>query len=285
MRSWRSVLYIPGSNERALEKARTLDVDAIILDLEDAVAHGEKAAARECVVKALHAGGYGGRATIVRINGLDTDWGREDLDAVAGAAPHAILLPKVNVPDDVERLANRLARYSGAESTRIWAMMETTAGVFNAAEIARAPRMEGFVMGTNDLAAEIGCEIGTDRMPLMMALQTCLAAARMGGIACVDGVYNAFQDEDGLRRECQQGRAFGMDGKSVVHPAQVPVCNEAFTPSEADADLARRQISAWQGAEATGRGIAVLDGKIVENLHVATAVKTLARFDAAKGRN
>lgn len=285
MRSWRSVLYIPGSNERALEKARSLDVDAIIFDLEDAVAHDQKATARETLVTALHAGGYGDRASIVRINGLDTEWGREDLDAVAGAAPHAILLPKVNAPDDIEALAAKLAQHGGAEATRIWAMMETTTGLFNAAHIARAPRMEGFVMGTNDLAAELGCETGGDRMPLMMALQTCLAAARMGGIACVDGVYNAFKDEDGLRRECEQGKALGMDGKSLIHPAQVPVCNEVFTPSEAEAELARRQIAAWQETEAAGRGVAVVDGKIVENLHVATALKTLARFDAAKGRN
>ncbi|WP_375263378.1 HpcH/HpaI aldolase/citrate lyase family protein [Palleronia sp.] len=285
MRSWRSVLYIPGSNERALEKARTLDVDAIIFDLEDAVALDEKATARETLVKALNAGGYGGRASIVRINSLDTEWGAEDLDAVASASPHAILLPKVNAPADIERLVSKLSRHSAAVDTRIWAMMETTAGVFNAAHIAGAPRMEGFVLGTNDLAAEIGCETGGDRLPLMMALQTCLAAARMGGIACVDGVYNAFKDEDGLRRECQQGRMLGMDGKSLIHPAQISVCNEIFTPSEADADLARRQIEAWQEADATGRGVAVVDGKIVENLHVATARKTLAKFEAAKGRD
>lgn len=285
MRSWRSILYIPGSNERALGKARTLDVDAIIFDLEDAVALYEKASARETLVKALHAGGYAERASIVRINGLDTEWGAEDLDAVASASPHAILLPKVNTPADIERLAVKLSLHSGAESTRIWAMIETTAGVFNAAQIARAPRIEGFVLGTNDLAAEIGCETGGDRLPLMMALQTCLAAARMGGIACVDGVYNAFKDEDGLRQECQQGRALGMDGKSLIHPAQVPVCNEIFTPSSSDADLARRQIEAWQEAEATGRGVAVVDGKIVENLHVASARKTLAKFEAAKGRD
>jgi (3S)-malyl-CoA thioesterase len=281
LRPWKSVLYIPGSKLRALDKARDLPVDAIIFDLEDAVATEEKATARETLASALRAGGYGRRARIVRINGFDTPWGAEDLDAIAEAEPQAILLPKVNAVSDVERLAEKLARLSGTRSTRIWAMMETARGLFNAAEIARAPRMEGFVIGTNDLAAEIGCETGGDRMPLMMALQTCLAAARAGGIACVDGVFNAFRDEDGLRAECRQGRALGMDGKSLIHPAQIAVCNEVFSPSEAEIELARRQISAWDEAAAKGMGVAVVDGKIVENLHVATARQTLAKAGGA----
>ena len=197
MRPWRSVLYIPGSKERALDKARSLPVDAIIFDLEDAVAVSEKEAARETLATALRGGGYADRARIVRINGFDTPWGADDLDAAVDTEPDAILLPKVNAAADITALAGKLKG-----DTKIWAMMETTRGVFNAAEIALAPRMQGFVLGTNDLAAEIGCETGGDRMPLMMALQTCLAAARMAGIACVDGVFNAFKDEDGLRAEC-----------------------------------------------------------------------------------
>ncbi|QFU07854.1 (3S)-malyl-CoA thioesterase [Rhodobacteraceae bacterium THAF1] len=272
MRPWRSVLYIPGSKERALDKARGLDVDAIIFDLEDAVAVAEKDAARETLSAALRGGGYGSRARIVRINGFDTPWGADDLDAVAELEPDAILLPKVNSADDIRALDGKLRG-----DTRIWAMMETTHGVFNAAEIALAPKMQGFVLGTNDLAAEIGCETGGDRLPLMMAMQTCLAAARMGGIACVDGVFNAFKDEGGLRAECEQGRSLGMDGKTLIHPAQVAICNEVFTPSPDKVELARRQIAAFEEAEAKGQGVAVVDGKIVENLHVATARKTLAK--------
>ncbi len=280
MRPWRSVLYIPGSKARALEKARDLPVDAIIFDLEDAVAVGEKAAARETLAAALHQGGYGDRATLVRINGLDTVWGWPDLEAVVAASPHAILLPKVNEAADVRRLVERMALLPGAENTRVWAMMETARGVFNASGIAQAPRMEGFVIGTNDLAAEIGCETGGDRMPLMMSLQTCVAAARAGRIAVVDGVFNAFRDEAGLEAECRQGRALGMDGKSLIHPAQIETCNRVFTPSGEEVELARRQIAAFEQAEAEGQGVAVLDGRIVENLHVAAARKTLARAEA-----
>ncbi len=279
-RPWRSVLYLPGSKQRALEKARDLSVDAIIFDLEDAVATGEKAQARETLAAALRTGGYGDRAVIVRINGFDTRWGADDLDAVADSCPDAILLPKVGAASDVQRLAERLSLLPGAENTLIWAMMETTRGIFNAVEIAQAPRMQGFVIGTNDLAAEIGCDTGGDRMPMMMALQTCVAAARMGGIACVDGVFNAFKDEEGLRAECAQGRALGMDGKTLIHPAQVAICNEIFTPGDDEVDLARRQIAAWESAQEQGQGVAVVDGRIVENLHVATARKTLAKAGA-----
>ena len=275
MRPWRSVLYIPGSKDRALDMARSLDVDAIIFDLEDAVSPSEKESARETLAKALRGGGYGSRARIVRINGFDTPWGADDLDALADEEPDAILLPKVNSAADIRALDGKLKG-----NTKIWAMMETTRGIFNAAEIAMAPGMQGFVLGTNDLAAEIGCETGGDRMALMMAMQTCLAAARMGGIACVDGVFNAFRDEDGLRAECEQGRALGMDGKTLIHPAQVAICNEVFTPSQEAVALARRQIEAFEAAEAQGQGVAVVDGKIVENLHVATARKTLAKAGA-----
>ncbi len=281
MRPWRSVLYIPGSKARALQKARDLDVDAIIFDLEDAVAVEEKAAARETLAAALGAGGYGDRVCIVRINGFDTPWAGGDLEAVAGAGPDAILLPKVNAAADIERLSGELDRLAGMDETRVWAMMETARGLFGAAEIAQAPRIQGFVVGTNDLAAEIGCETGGDRMPLMMALQTCVAAARTGGIACVDGVFNAFRDEAGLRSECLQGRALGMDGKTLIHPAQVAICNEVFSPTDAEVELARRHIAAWEEAQEHGEGVAVVDGRIVENLHVASARKTLAKAGAA----
>mgnify|MGYP006273703759 FL=1 len=280
-RPYRSVLYIPGSKDRALEKARTLPVDAIIFDLEDAVAADEKAGARDLLATRLAEGGYGARAQIVRINATDTVWGDDDLAALAAVGPQAILLPKVGAADDVAALAARLDAIPAAAQTEIWAMMETPAGILNAAEIARAPRMAGFVMGTNDLAKELGC---TGRAAMHTALQHCLLAARAAGIVCVDGVYNAFRDEAGLAAECAEGRAFGFDGKTLVHPAQVAAANAAFAPSEDEIALARRQIAAYEEAQARGEGVAVVDGRIVENLHVDTARATLAKAEAIAQR-
>ncbi|NCO22416.1 MAG: CoA ester lyase [Rhodobacterales bacterium] len=279
MRPLRSVLYIPGSNNRALDKARGLPVDAIIFDLEDAVAPDAKVAARATLAKAL-GHGYGARVTMVRINGFDSEWGADDLAAIATASPEAVLLPKVNRAADIKDLAQRLALRPETANTRIWAMMETCSGIQNAAAIARAPRMAGFILGTNDLAKEIGCATGGDRMAMMLSLQTCLLAARAAGIACIDGVYNAFKDDDGLRAECEQGRALGMDGKTLIHPGQVTIANTVFAPSPEAIDLAQRQIAAHKAALATGQGVAVLDGRIVENLHIVTARATLAKAEA-----
>ena len=255
---FRSVLYIPGSKPRALDKARSLAVDAIIFDLEDAVSPDEKVAARETLAAALAEGGYGHRVKIVRINALDTEWGREDAKAVAGMGADGVL--------------------------PIWCMMETPRGVLNALAIADCDAVAGFVLGTNDLAKDIGCETGGDRMAMLTALQTCLMAARAAGIVCVDGVYNAFRDEDGLSFECEQGRALGMDGKTLIHPAQVDLANAVFAPSAEAVDLARRQIAAFDEAAARGEGVAVLDGKIVENLHIETARATLAKAEAIAAR-
>ena len=280
-RPYRSVLYIPGSRDRALEKARDLAVDGIIFDLEDAVTAEEKPNARALLAQVLAQGGYGARAQIVRINGMDTVWGADDLAAMAAIGPEAILLPKVGSAADVAAVAAKLDAIPAAEHTRIWAMMETPIGILNAAEIARAPRMAGFVMGTNDLAKDLGART---RGAMVMALQHCLLAARAAGIICVDGVYNAFKDEEGLAAECAEGRDFGFDGKTLIHPAQVAIANAAFAPSEAEIALARRQIAAYEEARAQGQGVAVVDGKIVENLHVETARATLAKADAiAKG--
>lgn len=276
-RPLRSVLYIPASRDRALEKARSLPADAIIFDLEDAVAPDEKPAARDTLLRALAEGGYGDRTRIVRVNGADTVWGDDDLSALEGAPLDAVLLPKVGAASEIATAADRLG---DAGNLQIWAMMETPAGVLAAAEIARAPRMGGFVMGTNDLAKDLGARFRADRLPLMGALQTCLLAARAAGIACIDGVYNAFRDEDGLRAECVQGRDLGMDGKTLIHPAQLAIANEVFAPASEEIDIARRQIAAFDEAQARGEGVAVLDGKIVENLHVATAKATLARAEA-----
>lgn len=268
-RPYRSVLYIPGAKERALEKARGLPVDAIIFDLEDAVAAEEKPAARALLAQTLAAGGYGPRARIVRINGLDTPWGRDDIASISAA--DAVLIPKVGAAADVQAVAALIA------DVPLWAMMETPQGILNAAEIAAHPRLAGFVMGTNDLAKELKCRVRADRMPMLASLQMCLLAARAEGIIAVDGVYNAFKDDDGLRAECAQGRDMGFDGKTLIHPAQVAIANAAFAPTADEIDLAERQIAAFETAEAEGQGVAVVDGRIVENLHIVTARETLAK--------
>jgi len=274
-RPYRSALYIPGSKDRALDKARGLPVDAILFDLEDAVTPDAKPAARNTLNAALAAGGYGNRAKIVRINGLDTEWGRDDALALKDADADAFLLPKVGSAADVQALADLI----GADKD-IWAMMETPAGIMNAMEIAAHPQIKGFVAGTNDLAKELNCRFRADRLPMQMALQTILMAARAYGVVALDGVYNQYLDEDGLRVECEQGRDLGYDGKTLIHPAQVAVTNECFAPSEAEIELARRQIEAFDEVERTGQGVAVVDGKIVENLHVETAKKILALASA-----
>lgn len=272
---YRSVLYIPASNARALEKARGLAADAIIFDLEDAVAPAEKPGARDTLRAAL-AQDYGARARIVRINGLDTEWGHADAQAFAGAAD-AILVPKVSSPADLDAAA------ALAADTPLWAMMETAAGMLNAAAIAAHPRLAGMVMGTNDLAKELGSRPRPDRLAMQAGLGLCLLAARAHGRVIVDGVFNAYLDEDGLRAECEQGRDMGFDGKTLIHPAQIGIANAVFAPSQADIDLARRQIEAFDAAIAEGRAVAVVDGRIVENLHVETARRTLALAGAIAG--
>jgi (3S)-malyl-CoA thioesterase len=274
IRPLRSVLYIPGSKPRALEKARELAADAIIFDLEDAVAPDEKAAARALLAGMLAEGGYGRRMRIVRINGLGTDWGRADAEAAAAMDCDAVLVPKVEGPAEVAALR----AITGGRP--LWAMMETPRACLNALAIADVPGMAGFVMGTNDLAKDLGARVRADRFSLMPALGLCLLAARAAGIPCIDGVYNAFRDEDGLRAECEQGRDLGMDGKTLIHPAQIAIANAVFAPSGAELQLAERQIAAFDEALAAGQGVAVVDGKIVENLHVASARALLARAEA-----
>ena len=274
-RPTRSVLYIPGSKDRALEKARGLPVDAIIFDLEDAVTPEAKVEARATLKAALEADGYARKLKIIRINGLDTEWGKGDVEALRDAKCDAFLLPKVNGAADIDALAVMLP-----EGRDIWAMMETPKGILHAEEIAAHPRVTGFVAGTNDLAKELNCRYRADRLPMQMALQMIMLAARAHGVTAIDGVYNQFKDQDGLRAECEQGRDMGFDGKTLIHPDQVAVTNECFAPSEAEIDLARRQIAAFEEVEKSGQGVAVVDGKIVENLHVETARKILALAEA-----
>lgn len=273
-RPYRSVLYIPASRERALEKARELAADAIIFDLEDAVSPEEKVRARELLASVLDRADYGPRARIVRINGLGTEWFAGDL-AAFGAHPgvDAVLVPKVNSGADLDAVAGQM-------KAPLWAMLETAKGCLNAGTIAAHPRLEGMVMGTNDLAKELGARFRSDRLPLMAGLGACVLAARAEGRVIVDGVFNAFKDEAGLRAECEQGRDMGFDGKTLIHPAQLVVANEVFAPSEAEVALARRQIAAFAEARARGEGVAVVDGKIVENLHVATAEALIGKAEA-----
>ena len=278
-RPCRSVLYIPGSKDRALEKACGLAADAIIFDLEDAVAPDEKPAAREVLARVLRDFDYGPRLRIVRINGFDTEWGRADAQAMdtaiaGGAKVDAILIPKVNRAADLDAVADLVP---GAD---LWAMMETSFAMLNAAEIAAHPRLKGMVMGTNDLAKELGSRFRADRLPLITGLGLCVLAAKAAGKVIVDGVYNAFKDEEGLRVECEQGRDMGFDGKTLIHPAQLDIANAAFAPSEAEIALARRQIEAFAAAKAAGQGVAVVDGRIVENLHIVTAEAILAKAEA-----
>lgn len=277
VRSYRSVLYMPAANARAMEKAQQLPADAIIFDLEDAVAPAAKAAAREQVTAALERNSYGSRVLILRINDLDTEWGPEDLQLCAGPLAGRIdglLIPKVNSAAVLDRVAGIVPE------TPLWAMMETPSGMLNAAEIAAHPRLGGMVMGTNDLAKEIGSRFRADRLPMHAGLGLCLLAAKAYGRIILDGVYNAIQDEDGLRAECEQGRDMGFDGKTLIHPAQLAVANDAFAPTDEEIDLARRQIEGFERALAEGKAVAVVDGKIVENLHVETARKTLDRAEA-----
>ena len=275
MRPIRSMLYIPGSNARALDKARGLAADAVIFDLEDAVAPDEKVAARRLVADMLTEGGYGARLCVVRINGMETPWGVDDLAEFAGhAGAMAILVPKVSGAGDLDRVAARAA------GKPLWAMMETARGVMRAGEIAGHAALAGMVMGTNDLLRDIGGRHGADRLAVQAGLGLCLLAARAEGRVIVDGVYNAFRDLAGLRAECEAGRDMGFDGKTLIHPAQLSVANEVFAPSPQEVDLARRQIAAHAAALRAGQGVAVVDGTIVENLHIVTAEALLAKAGA-----
>ncbi|HKK35297.1 MAG TPA: CoA ester lyase [Paracoccaceae bacterium] len=275
----RSALYMPGAKARALEKARTLPADALILDLEDAVGPSEKDAARRMVVEAVRAGGFGPREVTIRVNGLETPWGEADLKAAAEAKPDAVVIPKVDGPEDLAEAAARLDA-AGAGDVALWAMMETPLGILDAREIAAAPRLACLVMGANDLVKELGAEHTPERAEVATSLGICLLAARAHGLAVLDGVYNAFKDQDGLEAACRAGRAMGFDGKTLIHPDQLAVANRVFAPSEAELEFARRQVAAFEETRAKGEAVAVVDGSIVENLHVETARALIAKAEA-----
>ena len=277
----RSVLYLPASNERALEKAKTLAVDALILDLEDAVAPDAKPDARDKACAAASSGDYGRREVTIRVNGMDTEWHAADVEAACKAGPDAILVPKVGSADAVLELVESLGRHGAPESTQLWAMIETPRAMLHAEEIAAASdRLAVLVMGTNDLAKELHAEHVPGRQLLVTGLGLCLLAARATGTVILDGVYNNVKDAEGFEAECLQGRQMGFDGKTLIHPSQVEPCNEVFAPTEADVEYAGRVIAAFEEAEAAGKGVVTVDGRMIENLHVENARRTLAISDA-----
>lgn len=281
VRPRRSILYMPGSNARALEKARGLPADGFIFDLEDAVAPDAKELAREQVCAAAQSGAYGGRELVIRANGLDTPWGRDDLAAAARAAPDAVLIPKVDGPDDIRAAEDILAAAGAPDTTAVWAMMETPRGMLHADAIAASsPRLACLVVGTADLVKDLRAEHTADRLPVLPSLGLCVLAARAHGLAVLDGVFIQLDDMDGFAAECGQGRELGFDGKTLVHPKQIAAANEAFAPGREAVDHARRMIAAYAEAEAQGRGVAVLDGRMVEKLHVENAQRLVALAQA-----
>jgi citrate lyase subunit beta/citryl-CoA lyase len=288
LRPRRSVLYMPGSNGRALEKAKSIAADTLILDLEDAVAPDAKAIARQQVADAVRSKGYGRRELVIRVNGETTPWFDDDLAAAVAANPDAILIPKVGTPEMLMSVGEKLAKLGAGADLRVWAMLETPLGVLNAQAIAQCAkrfpgtRIAAFVMGTNDLAKETRAEFQPGRAPFVPWLMTCVAAARAYGIDIIDGTYNNFRDVTGLRAECEQGRSFGFDGKTLIHPDQVAVANEIFSPPEAEVEWARRVIAAFEDADNKGKGVINLEGRMVELLHADMARRTVAIADAIR---
>ncbi|MEQ6902796.1 CoA ester lyase [Nocardioides sp. YIM 152588] len=277
----RSVLYMPSSNARALEKAKTLAADAIIFDLEDAVAPDAKPEARDSAAAAVTSGEYGERHLIIRVNGIGTEWHDEDIKAAAAAGPDVVLVPKVNSAEEVRQLVAALEAAGAPEKTTLWAMVETPIGMLNALAIAQAsPRLTGFVMGTNDLVKELYAEHVPGRQPVITGLGLALLAARAAGIVIIDGVYNDVKNIDGFLAECEQGRQMGFDGKTLIHPGQVEGANTAFAPSEQAVADARGLIQAWEDGK--GSGVVTYNGKMVESLHVESAQRTLQIDEAIR---
>ena len=285
IRPRRSVLYMPGSNVRALEKAKTLPVDGVIVDLEDSVAPETKETARKQAADAVKAGGFGGREVFIRINGVDSPWHADDLSAAARAAPDVILVPKVSTPDTLELIGRRLLDMGTDRKTRVWAMIETPLAIFNILSIAAEARdsetrLSGFVMGTNDLAKDTRARLVPGRAPMLPWLSMCVAAARIHGIDILDGVYNDIGNADGFINECRQGVDLGFDGKTLIHPSQIEPCHTAFSPSPAEVEWARKMIEAFDLPENRGKGVVSIDGRMVERLHADMARRTVAIAEA-----
>ncbi|HEX5508805.1 MAG TPA: CoA ester lyase [Pseudolabrys sp.] len=289
IRPRRSVLYMPGSNARAIEKARTLPVDGVILDLEDAVAPDAKEAARKQVTDAVKAGGFGAREVFIRVNGIDTPWHAEDLSAAAHAGPAAILVPKISSPEALEMIGRRLLDMGTDRKTRVWAMIETPLAIFNILSIAAAARdsetrLAGFVLGTNDLAKDTRARIVPGRAPMLPWLTTCIAAARVHGVIVLDGVYNDIGNAEGFATECAQAVDLGFDGKTLVHPSQIEACNKAFSPSLEEVAQARKMIAAFDLPENKSKGVVSIDGRMVERMHAEMARRIVAISEAIEQR-
>jgi len=271
----RSVLYMPSSNAKALEKAKTLPVDGVILDLEDAVAPDAKPAARDAAAAAVASGDYGRRELTIRVNGIGTEWHDDDIVAAAQAGPAGIVVPKVGSADEVHQLVAAMEKAGAPDHTRLWAMIETPVAILDALAIARSSeRLAVLVMGTNDLVKELYAEHVPGRAPILPSLHTALLAARAAGIAILDGVYNDVRDTEGFLAECQQGREMGFDGKTLIHPGQVEGANAAFAPSDEAVEDARGILQAWE--DGRGSGVVTYQGRMVENLHVDSARRTLS---------
>ncbi len=277
----RSLLYMPGSNARALEKARTLAADGLILDLEDAVAPDAKAAARAQVAAALEAGGYGGRELVVRVNGLETPWGAEDLAAAARLPAHAVLVPKVESAEMVAEVEGRLAAAGASAELAIWCMMETPLGILHAEAIAASSKRVGcLVMGTSDLAKDLHAAHTRIRLPMLTSLGLAILAARAHGLAILDGVHLDLADDEGFAASCRQGKELGFDGKTLIHPKTIAAANEIFGPTAAEVACAERIIAAHAEAARAGKGVVLVDGKLIENLHVENAERLVALAEA-----
>jgi citrate lyase subunit beta/citryl-CoA lyase len=276
---------MPAANERALEKAKSIPADAIIFDLEDAVAPDGKPGARERAVAAVRSGEYGHRELTIRCNGLDTEWGADDLAAAGAAGPSAVVVPKVDSVEYLEAISTRLGSAGAEPSVAIWAMIETPAALFNIREIAAHPRVDVLVMGTNDLAKELRTPIVPGRHPLVPHLATALLAAREADKVVLDGVYNDVGNAEGFAAECRQGMEMGFDGKTLIHPSQVEPANEIWSPSADEIEYSRRMIAAFDEAVADGRGVVTVDGRMIENLHVESARRVLALAEAIAARS
>lgn len=282
----RSVLYMPASNAKAIEKARTLACDAVILDLEDAVAPSEKEAARAQAIAAVQAGGFGHRQVVVRINGLDTPWGEADFAGLAGIAPDAVLVPKISTAQQVRRCNELMAHLPVA--TRLWIMIETGRAIFRLEEIAdsaEGTRLAAFVMGTNDICKETNARMTNARAALVPQLSLAVSAARMAGLTIMDGVYNDLQDAEGLAAECRQGLELGFDGKTLIHPGQIAIANDAFSPTEVEISFARSVIAAFASPENANVGVLRVDGKMVERLHLQQCERLVAIADMIARNN
>jgi len=279
----RSVLYMPGANTRALEKARSLPADALIFDLEDAVAPDAKDAARTNVVLAAESKAYGKREIVIRCNGIATPWGEPDIAAIAKSGADALLVPKVESAAEVTHVVSLLDTAGAPPSLAVWAMMETPKGMLRAEEIAGShPRLALFVMGTNDLVKDMRAQHTPTRLPLITALGIGMLAARAHGLAILDGVYNDIKDVEGFRAVCRQGVEMGFDGKTLIHPSQIEPCNEIFAPSAEELAMAGRIVAAFRQAQAEGKGVVTVDGRMIENLHVEQAERALALAEAIK---